>query len=771
MSGGHEHHSHSGGFYCQGDGFSRRQFLAGLAGSTALMMAGLPVRAATAMSCCDSVVPDRVVMLGGRTWLLNRTAGVAKTAWRKVSGPGEVVITDPTAAETTATVSVPGDYVLELASTDGTGTQTRQFRLRGEVPPPRERLEVVYTGPYDIDSPLLKARSRALIVNWLPHCIHYLERTDLPDGKGGIDNFVEAAKALRGEPHAAHKGYVFSNAYVLQTIEAMCIAQMVNPQGDAAIEAAQAQIRAALDRWIPIVLAAQEPDGYLQTAFTLADRAAWPERWMPAHRADHEGYVAGYFLEAAIVHHGVTGGGDQRLYQAARKLADCWVANIGPGKKVWYDGHQEMEQALIRFGRFVNDIEGGGQGDKYISLARFLMDQRQGGGEYDQSHLPPTQQYEAVGHAVRATYLYSAMADMAAETHDIDYQSAVMSLWDNMVNKKYYVTGGIGSDHKSEGFGPNYALNNDGYCETCSSCGLIFFQYKLNLAYHDARFADLYEGTLYNALLGAIDMEGRSYTYTNPLLNTERAKWHSCPCCISNITRILLMMPTWTYMKGQDALYVNLFVGSKVNVGIVAGTEVEMVQQTNYPWEGTVEMVVKPKHSTTFALHIRVPRWNQSQLYRADIAQPALSTVKINGKAQLVTVEKGYAVITRQWQAGDKVSFDLPMVPQRLTCDERVEANRGRVALAYGPLIYNVETVDQPDISKPLGPAPLKPEWRPDLLQGVVALTGQWGDGMPLLAVPHFARMNRTGKPVPEFPTDPELVTTPQSQVWITATA
>ena len=193
------------------------------------------------------------------------------------------------------------------------------------------------------------------------------------------------------------------------------------------------------------------------------------------------------------------------------------MANIGPGKKEWFDGHQEMEQALVRFGRFVNDMEGGGRGDAYIQLARFLLDSRRGGDEYDQSHLPPIQQYEAVGHAVRAMYFYSGMADIAAETGDIDYSSAVHSLEDNLVNRKYYVTGGVGSGETSEGFGPDYSLPNDAYCESCSSCGLIFFQYKLNLAYHDARYADRYEETLYNALLGSTDLDGKNFQYTNPL--------------------------------------------------------------------------------------------------------------------------------------------------------------------------------------------------------------------------------------------------------------
>ena len=293
-----------------------------------------------------------------------------------------------------------------------------------------------------------------------------------------------------------------------------------------------------------------------------------PNTGLPRTRGNHEGYIAGYFIESAINHYTMTGGKDTRLYDAAKKLADCWVANIGPepGKKVWFDGHQEMEQALVRFGRFVNDMEGRGRGDAYIKLAKFLLDSRQGGSEYDQSHLPMIQQYEAVGHAVRAAYTYSGMADIAAETHDTDYQSAVLSLWDNIVNKKYYVTGGIGSGETSEGFGPNYSLRNNAYCESCSTCGLIFFQYKMNLAYHDAKYADLYEETLYNALLGATDLDGQTFFYDNPLVDGQRNPWHTCPCCVGNIPRTLLMIPTWTYVRGDDGLYVNLFIGSTINV-------------------------------------------------------------------------------------------------------------------------------------------------------------------------------------------------------------
>jgi DUF1680 family protein len=746
----------------------RRGFLAGLLATSAAAGFGSPALADHLLAAGDVVAgPDRVVMLGGKTYLAGKTANATTATWQQLAGPGKVTFADPSALSTTATVSAPGDYVLGLEAQTPNGVRKSQLRLRAEVPPPDERLDVVYTKAYRIDSPFWQARAKALIVNWIPHCIDYLERTDLAQGSGGIDNFVEAAKALRGEAHGAHKGYVFANAYVHQTVEAMCIALMVDPQGDADMIKAQGRMRGTLDSWIPTILSAQEPDGYLQTAYTLADRAKWPARWSPAQRGNHEGYTAGYFIESAINHYTLTNGQDLRLYNAAKKLADCWVANIGPDKKPWYDGHQEMEQALVRFGRFVNDMEGNGRGDSYIALARFLLDSRQGGSEYDQSHVPPVQQYEAVGHAVRATYFYSGMADIAAETRDVDYQSAVMSLWDNMVNKKYYVTGGIGSGETSEGFGPNYSLRNTAYCETCSSCGLIFFQYKLNLVYHDAKYADLYENTMYNALLGGTDIDGKSYTYTNPLLNTERALWHNCPCCVSNITRTLLMMPTWTYLKSKDAVYVNQFVGSRITVEKVAGTDIEMVQSTDYPWNGKVAITVNPKAAAKFSVHVRVPDRSLSTLYDTAPKVAGIKQLAVNGKAVPVRIDKGYAVITRNWQAGDTITFELPLTPQRLTPDPRIVADSGRVALAYGPLIYNVETADQADITQPLSQAPLKAVWRPDLLNGVMTITGTWADGKPMLAVPNYARMNRTGAVPAEFPARRPDFATLQSQVWM----
>ncbi|MGC2297885.1 MAG: beta-L-arabinofuranosidase domain-containing protein, partial [Acidobacteriaceae bacterium] len=311
----------------------------------------------------------------------------------------------------------------------------------------------------------------------------------------------------------------------------------------------------------------------------------------------------------------------------------------------------------------------------------------------------------------------------------------------------FYLTGGIGSGETSEGFGPNYSLRNESYCESCSSCGLIFFQYKLNLAYHDARYADLYEQTMYNALLGAVDLQGKNFCYTNPLVNTQRTPWHVCPCCVGNIPRTLLMVPTWSYTKGPEALHVNLFIGSRVNVGKIAGTNVEVVQKTDYPWTGTVAITIRPDEPKTFSVHVRVPNRSTSKLYTETPAVSGLKRLLVNGHPVPVHIQRGYAVVTRRWQAGDLIELELPMEPQRIAADPRIKADINQLALRYGPLIYNVEVADQHNLDQPLSSTPLKAEWRPDLLGGVVALTGTWQDGAPMLAIPNFARMNRAEPP------------------------
>ncbi|MEJ5367759.1 MAG: beta-L-arabinofuranosidase domain-containing protein [Bryobacteraceae bacterium] len=738
---------------------------------------------------------DRVTVLPGKTYLRGwvgegrapsqtrprngvkgpetRTADLEKeqirVRWTKLEGPGAVQFANPGVLETTATFSSPGIYKLQLEAESPAGKSAAAVQVKVEPAPPAEALQAAQVSGFQITGGFWKPRLRNLIVNWIPHCIRQINRTDLETGLGGIDNFIEAGKKLRGEPHGFHKGYVFSNAWVYQTIESMSLALGYRFEGDPEVEAAHALFRKTLDEWIPIILAAQEADGYLQTAFTLPRQGREGKRidsdkfrhWDPAHRPDHEGYVAGYFLEAAIAHHHATGGKDDRLYKAAKKLADCWESHIGPPpKQAWYDEHQGMEQALFRFARYVEQIEGKGAGDRYRRLAKFLLDCRYHAAvqprdriEYCQSHLPVIEQYEAVGHAVRAAYTYSAMADVVIETGDPDYRSAVKSLWENITHRKLYVTGGIGSGETSEGFGPDYSLPSRGYCETCASCGELFFQWKMGRLWHDARFADLYEDTLYNAILGSLDLECRHFYYDNPLeARVARYRWHVCPCCVGNFPRTLLMLPEWMYAKSADALYVNLFAESRGRIDGIAGTSVEIEQRTEYPWKGGVTLTLKPAKAARFRLHVRVPDRNVSTLYRAlpDLPPPVF---RVNGSAVKPAMRNGYAVIERTWKAGDRVECELPHAPQRIVPSEKIPQLRGMIALRYGPLIYNLEPHEQ-DIAKP-APADLtvQPEWQADLLGGVMTLRGRFRDGSPLTAIPNFARMNR--EPGTEYPPPP----------------
>ncbi len=340
----------------------------------------------------------------------------------------------------------------------------------------------------------------------------------------------------------------------------------------------------------------------------------------------------------------------------------------------------------------------------------------------------------------------------------------------------------MGSGETAEGFGPDYSLRNDAYCEACSSCGEIFFQWKLHLAYHDAQYADLYEQTMYNAVYGSMDLAGKRFYYDNPLdENTARYPWHNCPCCVGNIARTMLMLPTWAYSRSADAVYVNLFAGMRVNLGEVAGTEVEIVQETNYPWDGTVKLTVNPRAPKAFAVRIRVPKRDVSTLYRATPNGDGITKMMVNGTAFKAPEARGYAEISRRWKAGDTIELTLPMPVQRvygrdniISGDRRPSPVKDKVALRIGPLVYNIEKVDQ-DITGVLPPeAPLVSEWRADFLGGVNVIKGTFANGAPMTAIPNPMRYNRhppapqpspgpppaPGTPRPEPPP-------PESIVWI----
>ncbi len=292
---------------------------------------------------------------------------------------------------------------------------------------------------------------------------------------------------------------------------------------------------------------------------------------------------------------------------------------------------------------------------------------------------------------------------------------------------------------------------------------MLFFQYKMNLTYQDAKYADLCEETLFNAILGDFDIEGKHFYYENPLetdgspdkrdpgkLVGFRTAWHSCPCCVGNIPRTLLMLPTWMYATGPDSLYVNQFAGTTVNVGKVAGTDVQIVQATNYPWDGKVTITVNPQEAKTFAIHIRSPQRSISEIYTSTPDCDGIVALSVNGTSVMPTMERGYAVIKRKWGAGDKIELELHMKPQRVKACDKVAADRGLVALRFGPLVYNFEAADNPGMYGQNLPtlkadSPLKTEWQPNFLQGVVVIRAETADGSPLLAIPNYVRNNRSG--------------------------
>jgi len=341
------------------------------------------------------------------------------------------------------------------------------------------------------------------------------------------------------------------------------------------------------------------------------------------------------------------------------------------------------------------------------------------------------------------------MADVAMETGDVDYHSAIKSLWSSIVNRKYYVTGGVGSGETSEGFGKDYSLPNNAYCEACANCGELFFQHKMQMAYQDASYADLCEETLYNAILGSVDLDGEGYTYTNPLDSQQRRYlWHVCPCCVGNIPRTVLSLPEWIYTKSADSLYVNLFIGSTVKVDHFAGTSVQMVQRTDYPWSGNVSLTVNPEASKRFTMKIRIPNRSVSQLYTLTPKGDGITSIAVNGSPFTPVAQNGYAVITRDWKAGDKIDLVLPMKVQRVKASRQVTADVGRVALRYGPLIYNLESVDQ-NLNSVLSPnSELSTEWNANLLGGVMVIKGAYTDGTPMTAIPNYARLNRGGRSI-----------------------
>jgi DUF1680 family protein len=698
---------------------------------------------------------DRNVVSGGTTYLTGSVHDDGKlyinpvVTWSLASGANAVTFSNANTPVTSAVVGGACDTAtLQLTAFDGQYYASNTTKVTVAPPFPAAHALPVYVekNSYTISNSLWNYRLKNTLIHWIPYLYSQLNNTNL--AQGNINSFIQAGNKLAGRAYTVPSVDPWADAYTLNTVEAMSYALIYDAQGDPAILAVQAAFRTNVAYWIPLILSAQESDGYLHTYTTLRGLGRW------TINTDHEGYVGGYFIEAGLANYLSTGRTDPTLYNAAKKLADCWCANLGPGIKTWYDGHENMEQALVHLGRFVNEFEGPTNGQKYINLAKFLIDCRgtpaanaaeNDGASYDQSQSPVKEQYEVVGHAVRSQYLCSGTADVAIETQTLDYESTALSLFDNFVNNKYYVTGGAGSGETAEGFGNNYSLPNASYCETCAGCGSLFFFQKMNLACQDAKYADLMENVLYNEILGSLDDQAYNIFYPNPLNSSAaRVSWTSVPCCYGNAARTLFQLPTWMYARSSNAIYMNLFIGGSVTISNISGVTVTMVQYTDYPWTNTVSITVNPSAPANFTLFIREPNRTMSALYTPTPAVSGLTSIELNGAPISPRVTNGYAVIGRTWTAGDQVSLFLPMAIQQIRCSTNVAGDAGQVALQYGPLIYNIESVDQ-TMGLTLGSnAPLSLQ-HTNMLGGFWEITGAYTNGSALTAIPNYARLNRGG--------------------------
>jgi len=589
------------------------------------------------------------------------------------------------------------------------------------------------------------------------------------EDKGRIDNFAIAGGLKQGE----HKGdYPFDDTDVYKVIEAASFSLAVHPD---------AELEKYIDKIIEYIAAAQEDDGYLFTPRTnkfqkLLSRIG-EQRWVNETTSgnSHELYNMGHLYEAAVAHYYATG--KRNLLDVAIKNADLACQVFGPGKNTDYPGHQVIEMGLVKMYQATGE-------EKYLKLAKFFLDTRgPGGEEYKQSHKKVLEQDEAVGHAVRAGYMYSGMADVAAETGEKSYIKAIDKLWENVVGKKLYLTGGIGSDPSIEGFGPAYDLPNmSAYCETCASIANIFWNQRLFLLHGDAKYVDVLERTLYNGFLSGVSMDGKLFFYPNPLASRgqhARLEWFSCACCPPNVARLMASLPGYIYAQNGKQLYINLFIAGSTSVKI-GGKNINIEQQTTYPWDGEIKININPDSPTNFDLNIRIPGWSQnkpipSDLYHYLDTNSESPSLKINGQPAAIDLQNGYAQIKRKWQKGDVVELNLPMPARRVAANPKVTENKGKAAIQRGPLVYCVEWPDVKDgqVLNLLVPEnmKLKISHRPYWLYGVVAvegdalafkIDGQRGiisEERKFLAIPYYAWAHRgRGEMAVWLPTDQSAV-------------
>lgn len=535
---------------------------------------------------------------------------------------------------------------------------------------------------------------------------------------GRYDNFVKAA-----HPSEDYKveGFSFDDTDVYKTIEGASYSMQTFPNK---------KLDKYIDSVLTIVAAAQEPDGYLYTSRTMNPKHPheWSgnKRWEKEEILSHELYNLGHMIEGAIAHYQSTG--KRNFLNIAIKYADCAVREIGdnPNQVVVVPGHQIAEMALAKL--YVVTGE-----KNYLDLAKFFLDKRgttNRKDEYSQAHKCVVDQDEAVGHAVRAAYMYTGMADVAALTGDKKYIDAIDKIWENIVNKKLYITGGIGATAHGEAFGKNYELPNmSAYCETCAAIGNVYLNYRLFLLHGEAKYFDVLERTLYNGLISGVSLDGGGFFYPNPLESRgqhQRQAWFGCACCPSNICRFIPSVPGYVYAVHASDVYVNLFMSNQSNIN-VNGKNVALKQSTTYPWAGDVKIEVSTKAKQNFTLKIRIPGWVKGSvmpgnLYSYTDKKNLQYSVKVNGVSVESTLDKGYFSINRAWKKGDVVEVHFDMQPRTVKANNLVEADRGKVAVECGPVVYCAEWPDN-DFSVLTVLLNRKPEFaverKADLLYGI----------------------------------------------------
>lgn len=547
----------------------------------------------------------------------------------------------------------------------------------------------------------------------LPHNFRQSEST------GRIDNFAKAAGLKPGR----YVGLQFNDSDVYKVLEGASFTLALHPDP---------QLDHYLDSVIAIIGAAQERDGYLYTPRRLMDSAYSPpggkDRWVGEKDGSHELYDLGHLYEAAAAHYLATG--KRNLLDIALKSADFVCNTFGPDKRHEVPGHQVIEMGFCKLYRITGE-------EKYLKTAKFFIDERGNAkgheliGEYAQDHIPVLEQDSAVGHSVRAAYLYAGMADVAALTGDASYVKALDKIWTDVVGTKMYITGGIGATGGNEGFSHPYALPNlSAYCETCAAIANAFWNYRMFLLHGDAKYIDIVERIIYNGFLSGISMEGNRFFYPNPLESfrgANRAAWFECACCPPNVLRFIPSIAGYAYAQEGSDLYVNLYIQGETSVGMPNRT-VKLAQTTRYPWDGSIAISVDPGTPGQFGVKIRIPGWAQnrpvpSDLYRYLDKGGELPVIKVNGAVVPSKLERGYAAIRRSWKKGDVISIYFPMPVRRVVANEKLLDDKGRVALERGPIVFCAEWVDNKDgnVTNLVLPddAPLKTEFRKSLLNGV----------------------------------------------------